>query len=129
MFLNNIKKIKGFLLVAYILLNPRKSSAVGLSDAFANPNESNLGILTKSANIPAQGDLEFYIGNLLTGLFSILGVISVALLIYSGFTWMTARGNESKVSEAKENISNILIGLIFIVGSYALTTFLLRIFF
>lgn len=123
------KQIKYLLLTFCLLFAPKLSSAVGLDDAFSNPDNSNLGVFTKSANIPAQGDLEFYIGNILTALFAILGVISIALLIYSGYIWMTARGNESKVTEAKENISNILIGLIFIIGSYALTTFLLKIFF
>ncbi len=127
--LTKIKQIKYLLLAFCLLFVPKLSSAVGLDDAFSNPDSSNLGVFTKSANIPAQGDLEFYIGTILTALFSILGVISIALLIYSGYIWMTARGNESKVTEAKENISNILIGLIFIIGSYALTTFLLKIFF
>jgi Type IV secretion system pilin len=71
---------------------------------------------------------EDYIGLLLTGFFSVLGIIAIALLIYSGFVWMTARGNESKVTKAKENIINIIIGLIFIIGSYALTAFILKIF-
>ena len=71
---------------------------------------------------------EYYIGILLIGLFSILGVVAIILIIYSGFTWMTARGNEAQVTKAKDNLYNVIIGLIFIIGGYALTTFLLKIF-
>jgi hypothetical protein len=48
-------------------------------------------------------------------------------MIYSGIMWMTARGNESKVEKAKDNLLDLTIGLLFILGSYALTAFILRI--
>jgi len=101
--------------------------AFNLKDSF-----SSTGSLNSFANQAGYTDKaktpEFYIGLLLNGLFSILGIIAIAMLIYSGVVWMTARGNESKVEKAKENIIDVIMGLIFIIGSYALTTFLLKIF-
>ena len=101
--------------------------AFNLKDSF-----SSTGSLNSFSNQIGYTDQtktpEYYIGLLLNGLFSILGIIAIAMLIYSGVVWMTARGNESKVEKARENIIDIIMGLIFIVGSYALTTFLLKIF-
>lgn len=131
---NMIKKLnltKYFLVFILIsgVLGAIPTLAVGLSDGFSTESSGALNTFAnKSGYADPTRTPEDYIGMLLTGLFSILGVIAIALLIYSGFVWMTARGNESKVAKAKENIIDVIIGLIFIIGSYALTTFLLKIF-
>lgn len=107
-----------------------QASALGLKDAFNPESNSDLKTIASSANYDTEKaqSPEYYVGLLLNGLFSVLGTICIALLIYSGFIWMTAQGNESKVQKAKENIVSVLIGLVLVVGGYALTTFLLNIF-
>jgi hypothetical protein len=42
-----------------------------------------------------------------------------------GFKWMTAGGNEDKVGEAKKLIVAGIIGLVIILGSFAIATFVL----
>ena len=123
---NLTKYLLSFILMSgFLLATP--SFALNLKDGFT----SGSGFTTfanQSGYTDADKTPEYYVGLLLTGLFSILGIIAIALLLYSGFTWMTARGNESKVEKAKENLIDVLLGLLFIIGSYALTTFLLNIF-
>lgn len=110
-----------------VFLTAIPSFALGLKDSFgANGGLANFA--GQAGYKDADKTPEYYIGLLLTSFFSILGIIAIALLMYSGFVWMTARGNESKVEKAKETIFEILIGLIFIIGGYALTTFILKIF-
>lgn len=70
--------------------------------------------------------IESYVGQVLTVVFSILGLIFFALIIYSGFKWMTAQGNESKIGEAKKTLINSIIGLIIIFASYAVSYFVLN---
>ena len=41
------------------------------------------------------------IGRIIRIALSFLGIGAVSLMVYAGFTWMTAAGNEEKVSEAK----------------------------
>ena len=53
----------------------------------------------------------------------LLGIIFVILIIYSGFNWMTARGDEEKVTLAKETLTRAVIGLIIIVAAYSITYF------
>lgn len=100
--------------------------AVGLQDGFSKTGV--LGKFSQNANYPEPQEPEYYIGLILTALFSLLGIIVMALIFYSGFVWMTAQGNEAKVTKAKDNLTSALIGLLFVIGGYALTTFLLRIF-
>jgi hypothetical protein len=122
--LNLTKYLLSFILIGGIL-GATPSLALSLKDSFSG---DLIGFASQSGYTDQTKTPEDYIGMLLTGLFSVLGIIAIALIIYSGFTWMTARGNESKVEKAKENLIDVIIGLIFIIGSYALTTFLLKIF-
>jgi hypothetical protein len=115
------------LLISFLIATP--TLALNLKDSFSTSTNSGLTGFAANAGFANKTQTpEAYIGLVLTGLFSILGIIAIILIIYSGFTWMTARGNESQVTKAKENLFNVIIGLIFIIGGYALTVFLLKIF-
>jgi len=54
-----------------------------------------------------------------------LGIIAVVIILLGGFKWMTAAGNEDKVGEAKKLLAAGVIGLIIILMSYGLATFVL----
>ena len=54
-----------------------------------------------------------------------LGIISVVLILYAGFMWMTAAGNEDKVGQAKKLLVAAVIGLIIILASYSIASFVL----
>ncbi|NCF74983.1 MAG: hypothetical protein GWO87_00635 [Xanthomonadaceae bacterium] len=56
------------------------------------------------------------------GLFlSFLGIIFFVLMIYGGFMWMTAGGNNDKVETAKKIIANATLGLIIVLSAYVIT--------
>ena len=55
---------------------------------------------------------------------SLIGVIFLILMIYAGYNWMTARGEEEKVEKAKDTITRAIIGLIIVVGAYAIWAFI-----
>jgi hypothetical protein len=123
-----VKLIKYYVFLFFIgcLLTITPVMALGLKDGFTSGG--NLGSFARTSNYGDVQGPEFYVGQLLNGLFALLGIIAVALIMYSGFVWMTARGNDAKVSKAKDNLTEALIGLIILIGSYALTTFLFKIF-
>ena len=53
----------------------------------------------------------------------ILGVIFIVLMVYAGYNWMTASGDQAKVDKAKDTIFRAIIGLIIVVGAYAIWNF------
>jgi cysteine-rich repeat protein len=57
---------------------------------------------------------------------SVLGVVFFVLILYAGFLWMTSGGSEEQVGRAKTMMRNAIIGLIIILMSYALTTFVIN---
>lgn len=59
-----------------------------------------------------------------TGL-TLIGVLAVLLVLYAGFTWMTAGGNQEKIERAKKVLVRAGIGLAIILMSWAITTFII----
>ncbi|MEA3463472.1 MAG: hypothetical protein U9R14_00065 [Patescibacteria group bacterium] len=57
---------------------------------------------------------------------SVLGIIFVVLIIVAGYNWMTAGGEEEKVTKAKDMIKRAIIGLIIIVAAYAISYFVFK---
>lgn len=83
----------------------------------------NLELVAKAAGFSDPQTLPEIIGAIIGVFLSLLGIIFMILIMYGGFTWMTSMGNESKVLKAKKTITNSIIGIIIILGSYAITRF------
>jgi len=64
------------------------------------------------------------IANSIQVLLELLGIIFIVLIIYAGYTWMLARGNEADAQKAKDTITRAIIGLAIVLGAYAITTFI-----
>ncbi len=70
-------------------------------------------------------DLLKTIGKLIQTVLSYLGVLFLILMLYAGFLYMTAQGDDKKVGTAVGIIKNAIIGLAIIGASYGLTSFVL----
>ncbi len=75
-------------------------------------------------NSTEQKSLTVIVGDLLRGLFGLLGAVFLVLIVYGGFLWMTAAGNDENISKAKKIITQAAVGLLVIVIAYALTDFI-----
>jgi len=69
--------------------------------------------------------VEEIIGWILTVVLSFLGVIFLVLMVYGGYNWMTARGNEEQVKKAQEAITAAVIGLVIVILAYAISWFVI----
>ncbi len=59
-------------------------------------------------------------------LLSFVGIGLTGLLVYAGYLWMTAAGNDDQVSTAKMTIRNAIIGMVIIAASWSLATFIIN---
>ena len=66
------------------------------------------------------------VGNIIGALLSFVGTIFFIFIIISGIQWMTAGGNEEKVSKARTRVINASIGLAITVAAYFITWFISR---
>lgn len=75
------------------------------------------------------GDPNFEVAAVIAGIIqialSLLGILFTVLIIIAGFRWMTAGGSADRVKEAKQQIVNSTIGLLIVLGSYAVVRFVL----
>lgn len=60
--------------------------------------------------------------------FPLFGGIFLITMIYAGYLWMTAQGNQEQVEKSKKIIINASIGLAVILSAWAITYFLLNAF-
>ncbi len=69
--------------------------------------------------------LSEVLGVAVNAFLSLLGVIFIILMLIGGYHWMTAAGSQEKVDKAINTIRRAIIGLIIVVGSYAIWNFIL----
>lgn len=72
-----------------------------------------------------SGDVRILAARVITVILGLLGIIAVSLIIYAGFKWMTAGGNEEGVETAKKTLTAAVIGLAIILSAYAITNFVI----
>ena len=84
----------------------------------------NLGTnyVTNEINF-ATGDPREAAMSLVKLLMTFLGIIAVIIMLYGGFIWMTAAGNEDKVDQAKKLIAAGIIGLVIILSAFLIVNF------
>jgi len=70
-----------------------------------------------------QRTVDPIIANVISVVLSFIGVLFLILMIYGGYTWMTAVGNEQQVTKARTIIVAALIGVLVTVAAYAITYF------
>ncbi len=68
-------------------------------------------------------DIASIIGKAIGAFFSLLGVIFIILMLIGGHYYMIAGGNQDKVDKGLAYIRRGIVGLILVVGSYAIWWF------
>ena len=70
-------------------------------------------------------DIRITIARIIRYALGFLGTVALLLVLYAGFLWMTAAGDEEKVSRAKKTLTSALIGLVIIMTAFAITSFVI----
>lgn len=116
-----------FKLISFLILFPnfvfaQTATSTGLKSAFPMAAE------VAKNNYDTTQNLNTILSNVISVILSLVGVIFIVFIVYAGYLWMTASGNEQKSDKAKEIIRQSIIGLIVVIGAYAISFFLIKIF-
>ena len=86
------------------------------------------GTQTDVGNVIGLGneDPRVIAASIINVILGFLGIIAVVIVLMGGFKWMTAGGNEDKIEEAKKLMSAGVIGLVIILASWGLATFIVN---
>jgi len=79
--------------------------------------DTNIGLGNKDPRAIAASIIKVALG--------FLGIVAVVIILLGGFKWMTAGGNEDGVEEAKKLIIAGVIGLVIILASWGIATFVI----
>lgn len=77
----------------------------------------------KSATTGQPTTLQGYIGQATGAVLSLVGVAFFILVLYGGFLWMSARGDEAQAKKAMGVIIDAGIGLVIVSAAYIITKF------
>jgi len=91
--------------------------------ALAQLSADDLGLTYATATGLGTEDVRTTISKVINAFMGLLGIVAVVIILLGGFKWMTAAGNEEKVSDAKKLILSGIIGLIIIMSAYAIAQF------
>jgi len=86
-------------------------------------SEKFLGETVKPTGLSTD-NLQTSTGKFIQSALLLVGTVFLGLMVYGGFTWMTARGEEDKITKAKETVIAASIGIGIILAAYAVTAFI-----
>ncbi len=89
-----------------------------------NATAGKVNAFRTQVNTTDNNFIQTKAGQIIGTVLSFVGVLFLILMIYAGITWMTAQGNETQVTKAKDQLINAIIGLVIIFAAYAITTFI-----
>lgn len=73
---------------------------------------------------PTIGCINIVLKNLVNGALIFLGAVAVIMIIYAGYKLLTAGGDAKKLDDAKKTLRNVIIGLIIVLLSFMIVSFI-----
>lgn len=118
-----------FLVLFTVFISARNVSAIGIGDW---KDKLKIGAeATGGIYNPAYGEdnavtaIAKYVGVMLT-IAPFLGYLLLVRLVWGGYQWMMARGNEEEVENAKKTIKHAIIGLAIFISLYVIAYFVVE---
>ena len=118
-----ITRVITFVGLLGLLLAP----TVTMADAAGNPSDVDWGITDINTAIGlGSDDPRAIAARIINVVLGFLGIIAVVIILYGGFIWMTAAGNEEKVGTARKIIIAGIIGLAIVLAAWGIAKFVLN---
>ncbi|MBI4992566.1 MAG: hypothetical protein HZC26_00275 [Candidatus Magasanikbacteria bacterium] len=97
------------------------------NNAYAQVEETGpyLGMEYGKATGLGETDVRFTTARIISAALGLLGTVALVLVLYAGFMWMTAGGDDEKAGSAKKILYAAVIGLVIILAAYSITRFVM----
>lgn len=123
--MNFFKKLKILLFSLIVLAISLPAQADNIKDRLNKVGTGSEGVGYEEITDSGEFYFSEKAGDIIRIILSFLGVIFLLLIIYGGFLWMTAQGNDTQVDKAKKIIINSTIGITIVLLAYAITWFII----
>lgn len=77
-------------------------------------------------NYASGGSPVVYISSIINTALGLMGIVFMAIIIYAGWLWLAAAGNQEDITKAKKWIKNCVIGIIIIMAAYIISSFVIN---
>ncbi len=108
------------LLFPKLFLKSEGESSGGIGEIM----DKHVGNVRSEAGVGPAVPIGVTIGIIIQVVLSLMATIFLVLVIMAGFKWMTAGGNQETISKAGKSLKEAIIGLIIVLGAYAITWFI-----
>jgi len=116
-----LKNLAAFAIIAAFLVPVFAMPALAQPDFGLDPVSTGL-----DESLGGEQDPREVIGRFIKFALGFLGLIAVGIILVGGFKWMTSGGSEEKTGEAKKLLGAGVIGLIIVLASWGLATWLIN---
>jgi len=103
-----------------------RDTLLAQATAASNTVLQGLGIAGNQAGYSNSESLAVIVARLINALLAATGIVLVCILVYAGFLYLTAGGDQDKVKGAKRMILNSIIGIVIMTASYAISLFVIQ---
>lgn len=79
-----------------------------------------------NVTLTAVSDVFVLVGNVLRILIALSGALAVIMIIVAAIYYVTSMGDPGRVKKAKDILTNLVIGLILLIGAYAVVDFVTK---
>jgi type IV secretory pathway VirB2 component (pilin) len=94
--------------------------------AVPDPQTTNYGLDDfGGVGLGQKDDVKTIAANIINIVLGFLGIVAVVIIIFSGFKWMTAAGNEEQVTEARKMLLQAIAGLAIVFLAWGIASFVL----
>lgn len=73
-----------------------------------------------------RGNIVAFIGDLIRTALFLVGAILLVIIVYAGFVYATAMGDDKRVTKAKNTLTYAVIGIVIISGAFIIADFLIQ---
>lgn len=121
-----MKILRTFLVVAFVVMAITGTTAHGQTVFAQTPTQVETGVdAIRTGSTPP---LENTVKNLVSVFLFVIGAVSVLMLVYGGFRYVTSAGEAQAVTAAKNTILYAIIGIAVAMLAYAIADFVIDIF-
>lgn len=115
----------GEVLKIYACKDNKKCELKSSDNASSNPSTGNYGLndAAGAAGLKKSGSVAGLTGKIIGVVLSLVGIAFFLLMLYGGFLWMTARGDEAQAKKARDIIIDAVIGIIIVAAAGIITSF------
>lgn len=109
------------LLPTLVFAQQKNQTTTNINSALNQAGFSGFGMTSQEASSIGLGGL---VGTYVTVFLGFVGTIAFVVFLYGGFLWLTARGNDDQVADAKKYLFNGTVGVAVIVLAYSAAYFI-----